>query len=99
MIGQILSNNNERYYSNFSPAFREANTRVVCVRTAVRRAHERELDWNCYAHTQMETSRSEVSTRTAAFNNSSFSVFVSKETFNNKVNLILAHINYEKYIK
>jgi hypothetical protein len=26
MIGQILPNNNERCYSNFSPTFREVNT-------------------------------------------------------------------------
>jgi hypothetical protein len=26
MIGQILPNNNERYYNNFSPTFREVNT-------------------------------------------------------------------------
>jgi hypothetical protein len=26
MIGQILPNNNKRYYSNFSPTFREVNT-------------------------------------------------------------------------
>jgi hypothetical protein len=32
MIGQILPNNNERCYSNFSPTFREVNTpRVVLV--------------------------------------------------------------------
>jgi hypothetical protein len=29
MIGQILSNNNERCYSNFSPTFREVNTPMV----------------------------------------------------------------------
>jgi hypothetical protein len=29
MIGQILSNNNEKYYSNFSPAFRKVNTHKI----------------------------------------------------------------------
>jgi hypothetical protein len=29
MIGQILSNNNERCYNNFSPTFREVNTAFV----------------------------------------------------------------------
>jgi hypothetical protein len=29
MIEQILSNNNERYYSNFSPTFHEVNTPYV----------------------------------------------------------------------
>jgi hypothetical protein len=29
MIGQILPNNNERCYSNFSPTFREVNTPPV----------------------------------------------------------------------
>jgi hypothetical protein len=29
MIGQILPNNNERCYSNFSPTFREVNTPLV----------------------------------------------------------------------
>jgi hypothetical protein len=29
MIGQILPNNNERCYSNFSPTFREVNTPSV----------------------------------------------------------------------
>jgi hypothetical protein len=29
MIGQILPNNNERCYSNFSPTFREVNTPLI----------------------------------------------------------------------
>jgi hypothetical protein len=29
MIGQILPNNNERCYNNFSPTFREVNTPLV----------------------------------------------------------------------
>jgi hypothetical protein len=34
MIGQILTNNNERCYSNFSPTFREVNTPIhkLCIR-------------------------------------------------------------------
>jgi hypothetical protein len=32
MIEQILLNNNERYYSNFSPTFREMNTPIPKIR-------------------------------------------------------------------
>jgi hypothetical protein len=34
MIGQILSNSNERYYSNFSRTFREVNTPIVLLAVA-----------------------------------------------------------------
>jgi hypothetical protein len=39
MIGQILPNKNERCYSNFSPTFREVNTRLVCLVVSYRQSN------------------------------------------------------------
>jgi hypothetical protein len=38
MIGQILPNNNERCYSNFSPTFREVNTPFVILRLVMQKS-------------------------------------------------------------